>query len=171
MYYKNFFIITLSLLILLFNLAYAEDNLRRVMNGNAEIQETKLYSLVVNGKLNFRKLNVENKLEVNGPIKGNALEAKIIEVNGSMDVDDIKAMEATVNGRFIGNKVYIEKSLEVNGSFKSDNVENPGNLTINGNAEIRNGKINNIQFSGNIATFERSQINNILVKKEINTRI
>lgn len=119
------------------------------INGCAFLNKEKYESLRINGALTFNDLFIKNFIIINGSIQGKNLKCKTIESNGSVVINGLEA-----------------KNIEINGSFSAENIHVTGNSELNGETEIKNGKLHNIKITSTKFTIIDSQISgNICVKK------
>lgn len=134
------------------------------VNGATNIKDVKATDIIATGS--FYGDDVQTKtLRVNGAMKADRLVCEKISVNGSVQVKDAKVTDVSVNGSFGGEDVQVAGSVSVNGSFKAANIAVTGDTKIAGSMSVKNGTMNRVQVAAMKATFERSKINQIVVKK------
>ncbi len=134
------------ILLALSALAVAQNG---TVNGVSDLNDKTYDSLEVNGTLTFKNLVVTKSIVTNGSVQGGNLKCQTLKTNGSADLKGLQAQNLESNGSFIGRDIAVTGKTELNGA-----------------AEIKSGKLNEVQISSEKSTIIDTKISgNIEVKK------
>ncbi len=115
--------------------------------GSVFLKHQKFNDLTTNGSLEFSDLTITGKFVSHGSVIGTKLTCNHFSNSGSLQVKDFKASHGIVEGALYGEHIVV---LE--------------NLKISGECDVSKSKFGTIEINSDTATFEDSEIANIIVK-------
>lgn len=137
----------------------------QTINGSANLQNQTFTSLTVNGRLEFAKLTVKEKLHVNGSASGGGLESKKVIINGSGDIKKSTLGSLGVNGSGSLEDVHITQNLIINGSATAQKFSVAGSTHVWGDCRFTRATLQSVQLNSSRATFSDSSMTSVYVKK------
>lgn len=149
------FILTILSCFLMLHLSHADTFVsgkkpnKVLVKGSTRLHDVKTNSVVVDGFLTFKNLDVKGDVIVTYPIR-----------EGS---EKLKCRHLAAGKSICTNHLECE-SAHICGAAHLENVKISGDATINGEIRIKNGELNNLNSGSNEIHLENVKVNDIIIE-------